>query len=126
MNNNSYQQPEIEINLKEVIWDLLEQWKAIIIVAFLMALFLSGLKFQRDLNTYNTAQQERKRIAQSGKTAEERIDDVISSLPEDEVATVEFMVNQNEWIETEKEYLNKSILMNTNPVNQRTDRKSVV
>lgn len=120
MNNNSYQQPEIEINLKEVIWDLLEQWKAIIIVAFLMALFLSGLKFQRDLNTYNTAQQERKRIAQSGKTAEERIDDVISSLPEDEVATVEFMVNQNEWIETEKEYLNKSILMNTNPVNQRT------
>lgn len=120
MNNSSYQQPQMEINLLEVIWDLLEQWKAVLAVAIMMALLISGMKYSRDLTRYNSAQRAKEEVEQLGKTPEERIADILKSLPEREVATVEFMVNQNEWIEKEKEYMNNSILMNTNPTNQRT------
>lgn len=120
MNNNSYQQPEMEINLKEVIWDLLEQWKAMLITALVMALLVAGAKYYKDSNTYKASIRAKEEISQSGKTPEERVSDVLDALSDDEKATVEFMVKQNEWIETEKEYLNNSILMNTNPTNQRT------
>lgn len=120
MNNNSYQQPEMDINLKEVIWDLLEQWKAVLITALLIALLVAGAKYYKDSNAYKASIRAKEEISQSGKTPEERISDVLDALSDDEKATVEFMVKQNEWIETEKEYLNNSILMNTNPTNQRT------
>lgn len=120
MNNSSYQQPQMEINLLEVIWDLLEQWKAVLAVAIMMALLISGMKYSRDLTRYNSAQRAKEEVEQLGKTPEERIADILKTLPEGEVATVEFIVNQNEWIEKEKEYMNNSILMNTNPTNQRT------
>lgn len=120
MDNTSYQQPEMEINLKELIWDLLEQWKAVLVVALLTAIIVAGARYYKDIKAYNTVMSTKEEASQLGKTAEERISDVLASLPEGEVATVEFMINQSEWMNTEKEYMNKSILMNTNPTNQRT------
>lgn len=120
MDNTSYQQPEMEINLKELIWDLLEQWKAVLVVALLTAIIVAGARYYKDIKAYNTVMSTKEEASQLGKTAEERISDVLASLPEGEVATVEFMINQSEWMKTEKEYMNKSILMNTNPTNQRT------
>lgn len=110
---------EFKINLKEVIWDLLSQWKAILVVSLAMMLLVTGAKYRKDTNAYEAAMHAREAVQMEG-SADERISDIIASLPDDEVATVQFLVNQLEWIETEKEYMNNSILMNTNPANQRT------
>ena len=120
MNTNKYEQPEMIINLKEVIWDLLEQWKAVLITALALMVILAGAKYYKDTNAYENALKRSSEIEQSGVSATERVDGILKSLPENERTMVEYMINQNKWLEEEKEYINRSILMNTNPTNQRT------
>ena len=120
MNNTDNRQIETVINIKEIIWDLFEQWKMVLISALLMTLLVSGAKYVKDMKDYNTAQVEKKVEYQKAASTEARIDDVLSALPESERSTVMTVVNQNEWIATEKEYVNNSILLNTDPTNQRT------
>lgn len=120
MDSNSYKQSEMEINLKEIIWDLLSQWKAVLIAALLVAALVTGAKYSKDMKAYNAAQAEKKAEVQTTATVEEQIDDVLDALPEDERATVMAILNQNKWIEEQKEYINNSILINTDPTNQRT------
>lgn len=119
--NKSYQrQTEKIISYKEVLWDLLTQWKAVLIVAVVTMILVSGAKYYKDMKAYKLAEAKYKDVTQVNEVPQERIAEILSSLPENEVSTVEFLVKQNEWIESEKEYLNNSILMNTNPANQRT------
>ena len=120
MNNSTYQQPETLINIKEIIWDVLEQWKAALIAALLMALLACGAKYAKDMRSYNAREAAEASKAETNISTEERIAAILEGLPEDGRATVEFMIEQNEWIETEKDYINNSILMNTNPTAQRT------
>lgn len=120
MNYSSYQQPEMEINYKGIIWDLLEQWKAVLITALLVMILVAGAKYYKDNSAYDNATREQTESSQAGLSAEERISKILETLPEEERETVEFLVRQSEWIETEKEYMNNSILMNSNPANQRT------
>lgn len=120
MNSNNIGQIETVINIKEVIWDLLEQWKAVLISAILMAVLVAGAKYAKDMQYYDAAQAEKKVEQQNTASVEEQIDAVLLALPESERSTVMAIVNQNEWIATEKDYVNKSILLNTDPTNQRT------
>lgn len=120
MNNTRSRQIVTVINIKEIIWDLLGQWKAVFITALLMMVLVAGAKYAKDMKGYEEVQAEKNAGAQSQAPAEERIDEVLNELPDDERATVITMVKQNEWIESEKEYINDSILMNTDPANQRT------
>lgn len=120
MNTNKYEQPEMIINLKEVIWDLLEQWKAVLITALALMVLLAGAKYYKDTNAYENALKRSSKMEQTGNSTKERVEDVLKSLSDDEQATVEYIANQNKWLEEQKEYMNKSILMNTNPTNQRT------
>ena len=120
MNNSAYKQPEMVINLREIIWDLLERWKAVFMVAILMAVLVAGAKYAKDVNGYNVAQAEKEAKAHSAASVEEQIEDVLNALPEDERSTVMTIVNQNNWIEDQKEYINNSILLNSDPTNQRT------
>lgn len=119
MDNNKYSKSEIVINFKEVIFDLISQWKALLIVAIFIAVLVTGAKYQIDINAYEAAKIENE-SANTEASAEERISDILAALPEDEAALVEFLIKQNEWIEEEKEYVNNSILLNTNPALQRT------
>lgn len=119
MNNNLYRQPEIGINIKEMFWDLMSQWKAVLIVAVIVAAIVTGAKYQRDSSLYKESITE-KETTHSEIPVDERVDIILSSLSNEDASTVEFLVKQNEWIENEKEYMNNSILMNTNPSNQRT------
>lgn len=118
--NNIEKNQTIVISVRDIIWDLLAQWRALLLIALLMMLLVVGLKYTKDIKVYNTAQQEKENEAVANIPADQKIADILDTLPDDERATVEFMVKQDEWIETEKEYLNKSILMNANPENQRT------
>ena len=120
MNNYTNQQHEVEINIKEMIWDLLEQWKAVLITSLVMALLVTGAKYLKEKNAYEDAIRERDELAQSGLSYEEQIATIYNSLPEEEKMNVEIVLNQAEWIGMVKKYMNESILLNTNPTNQRT------
>lgn len=120
MDNYSNRQVEMQINLKEVLWDLLEQWKAVLVVALLSALLVAGAKYAKDMKAYDAAKAEKTNVVQSGLAVEERIAKLVDSLPEDEKSTVEYLIKQDEWIESEKEYIANSIIMNLNPASQRT------
>jgi len=120
MNSNNTGRIETVINVKEIIWDLLEQWKAVLITALLVMALVAGAKYAKDMKSYEAAQAEKEAQKQSTASAEDQIRDVLEALPESERSTVMTIVNQNEWIEKEKEYINKSILLNTDPTNQRT------
>ena len=117
---NNYESNETVINLREVIWDLLSQWKAVLIVALLMALLVAGAKHAKDTRAFNAAEAQQAADAALDLTAEERVAEILDALPESERSTVEYLANQNEWIEMHKEYVNNSILLNTNPDRQRT------
>lgn len=120
MNSNNIGQVETVINIKEIIWDLLEQWKAVLITALMVMVLVAGAKYAKDMKGYNAAQAEKAAEKQSAASAEEQIADILESLPESERSTVITVVKQNEWIESQKEYLNNSILLNTDPTSQRT------
>lgn len=120
MNRINFKKQGQIINLKELIWDLLQQWKAVLIVALIMMLLVSGLKYYKDIRSYESNKAAEGATEQTGSSMEQRIETVLESLPEDERMTVEYMVKQEEWMSAEKEYINNSILMNTNPANQRT------
>ena len=116
MNKDGY-----TVNIADVIWDLLSQWKAILIVALLTALILTGIKYYKDTNAFNAAASNNIESEEmTGKSADDSINKVLNTLPDDERATVEYLVHQDDWMDSEMEYINNSILMNNNPTNQRT------
>ena len=121
MENDSNRQFEMQINLKEVLWDLLEQWKAIILVALAMAVLMTGAKFVKDSQA---AKEERQVIAESEENAklseEERIDNIMESLDEEDKPDVLYTANRLVWLERQKEYITNSILMNVDSSNVRT------
>ena len=116
-----YQEPETEISLTNVLWDLLGQWKAILIVAIMFALAVPGLKLFRDNRSYQTAlsaaqkQQEQTNLSQS-----EVIENALKSLSEEDRPAVEQLVRQEQHINAEATYLDRSILMNLDPNHLRT------
>lgn len=120
MNNTTNRHIGMVVNIKEILWDLLEQWKAVLITALLMAILVTGAKYAKDMKDYNSAQASKEAAKQSKAPVEERVADVLAALPESERSTVMTIISQNEWIADEKEYINNSILLNSNPTNQRT------
>ena len=121
MNNQIYQQPEMEIDLKYIIWKLLSQWKAVLLVALLAAALLCGLKHSKDVKAYNekmAAQNENAKKAEM--SLEDRIAEVMDVLPAEDRGSVTYMIEQKEMANDYKEYMGESILFNTNPASQRT------
>ena len=119
--NNSYSTPRtIEIDLKDLIWKLLMQWKAILLVCIFMALLIPGIKYVKDSNAYKTALAEKKKAEEeASKPVEERIDAALKLLPAGQRDDVLFVVQQQDMVNVQKDYLNNSILLNTDPASQR-------
>lgn len=120
MNGRKYQQTVIEIDPKAIVWGLLSQWKAVVIVSIAMALLVCGYKYHKDVETYHAeidAQKERAELAKL--SVEERIGKVLESLSDEEKTPVLYITREQEWIDEQKKYLNNSILMHTDPTNQR-------
>lgn len=120
MSTNSYQQIEMEINLKEVIWDLLEQWKAILITALIAAVLFCGAKYVKDVRSVEAVEQNKAEAEKYADTpAEERISAVLEGLSDEDATAAMNMASQYEWLDSQKAYLKNSILMNTDPTQQR-------
>lgn len=121
MGNNTKRTVASVINLRAILWDLLAQWKAILIVSIIMALLLSGLKYGKDMKAFKTAKNNKEaEEVHNNVSAEERIAAILESLSETDRSDVEFVEDSKDWIRTQRRHLNESILYNVNPVNQRT------
>ena len=117
MNSIIKKKPEKEISWPDMAWDLLGQWKAVLITALAVMLLAAGAKYAKDVKEYKAGQKEK--AAMSTASAEEQIEMILGKLPGDDRPAVLAAVNQKEMIRAEREYLGKSILMNSDPTNQR-------
>lgn len=119
MNNKSFKQPVMEVDIAELFWELLEQWKAILLLAIIMACVVCGTKYVNDMKSYNAEVAAKTEAeAQANIPADERIADLLNSLPSSEVADAKLVIMEKEWLFKQKEYLNNSLFMDTDPSNQ--------
>lgn len=120
MNTQNKQQTFVEIDIKELLWSLLSQWKAVLLFSLVFALLTCGAKHMKDIQNYNAQlAAQKKATEQIALSIDEKIARVMEDVPENEKAAVEYVVNEQDWIDKQKNYLNSSILMNTDPTNQR-------
>lgn len=123
-----YEQPQSELRLSEVLWSLLAQWKAVLIVALLLALALPGAKLFKDMRSYRAAvdaasKQEMAASETSGESSDsidERVEQVLSTLPAEDRVVVAYVAQEQELAKEQNRYLSDSIWLNANPANQRT------
>ena len=95
MDYSVYEEPEGELNLKELMWDLLGQWKAILIVALLAAIIVPGAKYLKDTLDYKKAlKQAEQTAAQASVSADEQIEGVLSSLSQEDRDAVSYLLQQ--------------------------------
>lgn len=121
MNCSTNERPEIIISIKQLIWDLLSQWKAVIIIALLMSMLAAGLKYYSSLQSYSRSLDDQKKEYElAAVSPQEQADILLGAVPEKDRELIEYVVEQKEWIDTEKRYINESLLINENPTNQRT------
>lgn len=116
--NNKHQKPRgIELDLKDLAWKLLMQWKAILLVCLLCAVILPAAKYINDMKAYKAAVSEASQPGISMQEAQVQIDAVLAGLSEDDRLAVEHALRQGEWLRIRNDYLNDSILMNLDPFN---------
>ena len=112
---------EIEIDLIDLMWKLLMQWKAILIVCIAMGLIVPGIKLAKDQAEYRSALAEKAAAEeQASKPTGERIEAALELLPAGDRQAVMLVVQQQEFADKQQDYLEKSILLSEDPSNQRT------
>ena len=110
----------MELDLKELFWRLLKQYKAILIFSLIMAVLLCLAQHFMAVKAYNAAMEaDKEKAEQVELSLDEQIDKVLKKIPESERAGVEYLVHGQEWINAQKKYLDESLLMGTDPTNQR-------
>lgn len=117
MNNMTNSQQGSAVNITELLWDVLSQWKVIVIVSLIMALLVPGLKYYVDSHVYQNKLEELKQY--ESLSDEDRIELILSGLSESDRLDVEYIMRAKEWIEEEKQYLHGSLLLNSDPTTQR-------
>ena len=121
MNYSDQKKPATEINIFELFWDLLSQWKAILVVAIITSMLTAGFRYYQEIKSYNDSRESKKKAEEMAKVPkEEQINQVLENFSPDDVAAIEFVVQQKEWVAAERDYYSNSILLQTNPTNQRT------
>ena len=123
MNNQIYQKEIVEIDLKELIWDIVSQWKAVVLASLLMALLFCGAKYVKDNSNYRAVlEQQKETEAQknlyNNLSKEEQIANIIKTLSVEDAEDVWLVVQEKEWLEKQKEYLTDSLLMGVDPTDQ--------
>jgi hypothetical protein len=110
---------EVEIDLIDLLWKILMQWKAVLLVCIAMALIVPGIKYTKDKNDYQAALAAQKEAeAAASRPAEDRIEEALAPLSSDDRAGVVFLMNQRELLDQQRDYLANSILLR-NPSSQR-------
>lgn len=120
MSSKNTFQNEYEFDLKDLIWKLLAQWKALLLVCIIMALLIPGAKYLKDLTDYDKDVIEKETAEkESAMTADERMEKLLENISEEDAETIHFILNQQNAIDQQSYYLNNSILVNTDPTSQK-------
>ena len=116
MKTSIYPKIKVEIDIKEVLWKLLAQWKAVLLISLVMAMLLSGAKYLTDNNRYKEGLSARKEAAEQNKIApEERVSKILNGLSGEDAEIIEKTIREQDWLDAQKEYIENSILMNIDP-----------
>ena len=111
---------KMELDLKELFWRLLKQYKAILLFSLITAMLLCFAQHYMAVKAYNAAvEADKEKAEQVELSLDERVDAVLKKLPESERTGVEYMVHGQEWINSQKRHLDESLLLGTDPANQR-------
>ncbi len=102
--NSRNRMEEREINLLNILWNMAEQWKPLLLVSLLCASFLMSVMYVRDLRSYQGA------LAVSN--SETDVDIIRKELTEEELSDVEYAVSINENLIEMQDYLKDSIWLN--------------
>ena len=104
-----------------ILWDLLSQWKAVLVVALLCSVAITTYKYLRDSKTYQAAlaQAQEEQQRQASMSEEEAIEHALSVLNVEERAAVEALVDQQELLNAQLDILDSSILLGLDSSNQR-------
>lgn len=117
----AYTKPEVELSPRDILWDLLGQWKAVLLVAILFSLAIPGAKLLRDSKNYEAALvQARNEQQNADLSPEETAEQVLASLSNEDREVVATLIEQRKLVQTQTEYLNNSLLLNSDPANQHT------
>lgn len=120
------EKPEGELKLTEIFWQLLAQWKAILIIALVFAIALPGFKLLKDMREYRSAVDNataNSNVASenvSEAPAESRVEELLETLSGNDRIAVEYLSQQQQLAQEQYEYLTESIWLTSDPANQRT------
>lgn len=107
---DSYQNYEQEIDLKDLMFSVLRRWRPIILIAIIFALLLGGLKVFKGLGQIKDAE-----------FMAEKEQEYQDSLDQYEISKARLskeIENIKNSLESQNEYMEKSILMNINPYDE--------
>ena len=109
----------LELNLADICWKLLMQWRPIIVFSILVALAVSGIKYYKDTATYKTAvQATTEQKTEKTSYSEKDIKKLQDKLSDTELNAVENAVFNQRKILTDQKYLDSSILMQIDSQNK--------
>ena len=106
---HEYKMNPMELNLNECFWDMLEQWKAVLIVALVCAALISAALGHRA-----------NRIAAQEEVKAESVEDVVASLSESDMQEVSYTMELREKYYNMNDYFTHSVLMNLDPNNTKS------
>lgn len=112
---------DINVDYKQVFWDILSRWKIVLIVALSMSIFLSIFKYKKDQASYmsNIAEEQLNSELVKEEDADTYLKKMLQTLPEKERDAVMYLIGMQEEVLLQQSYLSESILMNATPTNQR-------
>lgn len=111
-NNNYYIPQETEIDLVELMWRMLAQWKAILVCALIMALLVPAAVYLKDTRAYEAAQAAAEEEAANPVDPEKAIEGLLATLKPADRPAVEQALRNDEIIEEKRDYLSNSLLVN--------------
>lgn len=109
---------EPRIDLYEFFKNVIHKWKLIIVIMVLSSLAVGGLHYYKSIRSIaknTTSETQINEVAAGVQTEEE----ILETLSDSEKVAVINYVQQTEWLNAEEEYITNSVLMRTNPANQR-------
>ena len=106
---------EREISLKELFWKIVLAWKAWLICGVIFAVLFAGLRYVKDMRSYQVAIESLK--STKGNTAKDVAETVLTA---DECQEVQDAKSVQQAMDKGRKYLQESVLMNIDPYQEQS------
>lgn len=99
-------------DLREFLWKMLFQWKALLLFSLIIAILVPCIKYAKDSKAYNSSVASVQKEINSAEDPASQIDKLLSSLPDSDRRSVKQALWQDQQISDLGDYICESILMN--------------